>query len=274
MMRTSTYIFVSLALALTLAGAPSRARAADGTVAGSDEATEPLAVPVPAAGAAASTGVFLPFSQSAAVAAQGAYVTSVGGYDSARHTKSFEASAEVRLWGPIAIRGGAVYTGATATLRPSFGARARLLDERRQGVDAGVGIFYRPEGLTEAEGEIETLVAVGRHVGASYLLGNLLYGQDPEGNERDGEIRLAALHPVGSRLLVGFDGRLRFDLGSQQAKLAAHQEPRMDALVGPSATALLGPIALSVQGGGSAVQFPQQSKTYGLFAMCGMGTAF
>jgi hypothetical protein len=273
-MRNSTYIFVAIAIA----GTPSLALAADDPVPGSDQPTEtaePPAISVPAIGAAASTGVFLPFSQSAAVAAQGATVTSLGGYDSARHTKSFESSAEVRLWGPIAIRGGAVYTGAAGKLRPSFGVRARLLDERHRGVDAGVGIFYRPEGLTEAEGEIESLVAVGRHVGATYLLGNLLYGQDPEGNERDGELRLAALYPVvRSRLLVGFDGRLRFDLGSQQARLAAHHEPRMDALVGPSATALLGPIALSVQGGGSAVQFPQQSKTYGLFAMCGMGTSF
>jgi len=76
-----------------------------------------------------------------------------------------------------------------------------------------------------------------------------LRGQDPEGNERVGEVRLALLEPFGACFLVGLDGRLRFDLGSQAAKLAQHNEPTMDAVAGPTILALLGPIAISAQGG-------------------------
>src|SRR5262249_15612237 len=105
-----------------------------------------------------------------------------------------------------------------------------------------------------------------------YLLGNLLYGQDPEGNERDGEVRLAALRPVHSRFLVGVDGRLRFDLGSNAAKLAAHNEPTLDAMLGPSATAVVGPIAVSLQGGASALRL-RTSTAVGMLAGIGIGTS-
>jgi len=222
---------------------------------------------------AATAGAFLPFTQTAALDRQRAYASSVGGYDSARGTGSFEANAEVRLWGPIAVRGGAVYTVSGRQLRPSFGARVQVLHEGQHGVDGAFGVFYRPEGLTEPEGEIESAVSIGRHVGETYLLGNLLYGQDPEGNERDGELRLAALRPIRSRFLGGIDGRMRFDLGSQAARLAAHNEATLDAVLGPSLTALVGPVALSMHAGGSALRLQQQSTAFGAFVMFGLGTA-
>ena len=221
----------------------------------------------------AADGSFLPLTQAASIDRQRAYALGVAGYDTARHTGNFEAATEVRIWGPIAVRGGAVYTNGDRVLRPSFGGRAELLHEGRQGVDGAVGVFYRPEGLTEPEGEIESVLAVGRHAGQTYLLGNLLYGQDAEGSERDGEVRLAALRSVQSRFLVGLDGRLRFDSGIDPAKLAQHNEPTLDAALGPTATALLGPIALSLQGGGSAVRL-RGSTALGMFAGMGIGTAF
>jgi hypothetical protein len=222
---------------------------------------------------AASSGAFLPFSQPAGAEAGRAHALGLAGYDSARRAGSFEAAAEVRLFGPVDLRGGAVYTRADRALRPSFGARIGLLREARHGLDAAFGVFYRPEGLTEPEGEIESVLSLGRHVGRAYLLGNLLYGQDPEGSERDGEVRLAALVTLRSRLVVGLDSRLRFDLGSQAAKLAEHHEPTMDVAAGPTVAMLLGPVAVSLQGGASALRLQQRAAT-GAFAMTGIGTAF
>jgi len=220
----------------------------------------------------ATTGAFQSLSQPAVVDQWRGIALGLAGYDSARGTGTFEALGEVRLWGPIAIRGGAVYVASQDRLRPSVGARLQALREGRHGIDGGFGVFYRPEGLTEPEGEIEGVVSVGKHVGQTYLLGNLLYGQDPEGNERDGEVRFAALRTVGasSRLVVGLDSRVRFDLGSDPAKLAAHQEATFDALLGPSATALVGPVALSLQAGGSMVH-RAQSSSYGAFVLTGVG---
>jgi len=266
-MRAMRILVVTGAVLLV---APPRAWADAGPPEVEGRTAAPLAGPIRAA---SGTGVFLPFSQAAAIEGQRAYAVGLAGYDSARKTGTFEASAEVRLFGPVAVRGGAVYTSGDRALRPSFGARIQLLREGRHGVDSAAGVFYRPEGLTEPEGEIESVLSFGRHAGGAYLLGNLLYGQDPEGNERDGEVRLAALAPFGPRFLGGLDARLRFDLGSDAAKLAQYHEPTLDVALGPTATALLGPVAISLQAGGSAVRL-QQRTSYGVFAMTGVGTVF
>ena len=67
------------------------------------------------------------------------------------------------------------------------------------------------------------------------MLGNLVYGQDPEGNERDGELRFASLYAVG-RWTFGVDSRLRFAIGTQKSAMA-QAEPKFDLLAGPVATA-------------------------------------
>lgn len=217
-------------------------------------------------------GTFLPLSQAPTVEGRRAFVTGLGGHDNARNSASFEALTEVHVWGPFALRGGAVYTNAGRTLKPSFGARVGLLREGRHGVDGAFGVFYKPEGLTEPEGEIEGVVSLGRHLGATYLIGNLAYGQDPEGNERDGEVRVAAIRPVSEIVFVGFDGRTRFDLGSNAAKLAANHEATFDLLAGPLASIVLGPMALSLHGGVSSVRLAGHTST-GAFVLAGLGSA-
>jgi hypothetical protein len=250
-----------LALCVFLDLPAGRARAA---------ATDEGEAPRPKAASSASVGSFLAFTHPAALDTQAAYATGTGGYDSARGSGLYEAAAEVRLWGPLSLRGGAVYTQqGNHRGRPSFGGRLQALHESKNGLDGAVGVFYRPEGLTEAEGELEAVFSAGTHLGATYLVGNLVYGQDPEGNERDGEVRIGALHPVTSRLLLGLDGRLRFDLGTSSAK----REPKLDALVGPAATVLLGPVAFLVHAGASAFRLDAHTA-YGMFVLGGLGTAF
>ena len=104
------------------------------------------------------------------------------------------------------------------------------------------------------------------------MLGNLVYGQDPEGNERDGEVRLASLYAVG-RWAVGVDSRLRFALGTQRSA-AAQAEPRLDLLAGPIATATVGPIAMFAQAGPSAVKLSGRDTAVGVAALGGVGSVF
>jgi hypothetical protein len=256
-MKSTARLF-ALCAVMMMAGAAGAA--------GPDEGTETSR---PATAPAAAAGSFLAFTHPAALDTQSAYATGTAGYDTARKTGLYEAAAEVRLWGPLSLRGGAVYAAGSQQLRPSFGARLQALHESRHGLDGSLGVFYRPEGLTEAEGELEAVASAGAHLAGSYLVGNLVYGQDPEGNERDGELRLAALHPAGSRLLLGVDSRLRFDLGSRASK----PEPKLDAMVGPAATVLLGRVALLVHTGASAFR-ASASTSYGVFLLGGLGTAF
>jgi hypothetical protein len=263
MRNKAAHLFLAAAV-VTAASAPGRARAGD-----QQEGTRPPATVTQRCGA---KGSFLDLTHGASVDGQGAFAAGAAGYDSARGTGLFETTAEVHLWGPLAIRGGAVYTSDDRRLRPSFGARVQALNEARHGIDGAIGVFYRPEGLTEPEGEIEAVLVAGRHLGQTYLLGNLVYGQDPEGRERDGEVRLAALHPVAPRLLLGFDGRLRLDLGSK-SRAGAAAEPTLDAVVGPTATLFVGRVALLLHAGGSALRLSGVTRQ-GIFVLGGLGTAF
>jgi hypothetical protein len=222
--------------------------------------------------AAAAVGSFVALSQRASLVDQQAVALGLGGYDTARAASSFETAAELRVIGPVAVRVGAVYVPSAERMRPSAGAKVQILRASAHRVDAAVGVSYRPEGLTEPEGEIESLVSVGYPLERAYLLANVLYGQDPEGRERDGEVRAAALRLVGNRFVLGVDGRFRFDLGSTPAKLAT--ENVFDLLIGPTAAFATGPVMLLAQGGASLVRRTQEPDALGAFALMGVGGAF
>ena len=221
----------------------------------------------------AGVGALLFLAEAATVDLQQGLAIAFGGYDGAQGAAIFESAAEVRILRAVALRGSAVYSPSRGGMRPSIGAKAQLLEASRHGADGAVGLSYRPEGLTEAEGEIEGVISLGRAFGASTFVGNLVYGQDPEGNERDGEVRLAWLRSIGERLLVGVDSRARFDLGSAPAKLAAHNEATFDMNAGPVATVIIGSVALVAQSGASVRRFAGTTAS-GIFAMAGVGAAF
>ena len=264
-MRSSCGVLLTAALSL----APVAARAAAPESADDGEVGAPRDRLADSANGAA----FAFLAQSAQVDRQRALAVGFGGYDGARRSGLFESAAEVTRFGPFAVRAGAVYSSSSERLRPSVGGKVQLLRSARHGVDGTVGVFYRPEGLTEPEREIERLAALGGAIGRTYLTGNLFYGQDPEGRERDGEVRLSALRSVTTRVLLGIDGRCRFDLGSDPATLAAHGEPTFDALVGPSANVLVGPVALLAEAGAS-VRRLGGATAFGPFAIAGVGTVF
>ena len=223
----------------------------------------------------AEDGQFLPFTLSSRTDSQRAFVTTLGGYDSARQSAILEGTTEVNVWGPIAIRAGAVYTESLGTLKPTFGAHVQLLEQRKHGFDGSVAVFYKPEGLTEGEGEIEAAFTVGRRFGRTGLYGNLVYGQDPDGAERDGEVRMAAMYSLRENVHAGFDTRFRFDLGSSNtAQRIAKLEADYDLVAGPAASYSVGPFALVAQGGASAFKLTNQSLRMGGIGLAGIGAVF
>jgi hypothetical protein len=203
------------------------------------------------------------------VGATAALAVGFGGYDGARSAPIGSATAEVRVWGPFAVRGGAEYSSVRREPRPSIGGRVQLLRQERHGIDGSVSVFYRPEGFTEPEGEIETIVALGRRFDRVAVLANLVYGQDPEGNERDGELRFASLYAAG-RWTFGLDSRLRFAMGTQKRAMA---EPKLDLLAGPVAAAAVGPVAVFAQAGPSLLKLSGTTSA-GMAALAGVGSVF
>jgi len=134
----------------------------------------------------------LPLGLTASRTHMRAAVNAIGGYDGAREAGVMEVEAAVRIFGPLSIHGGGVYVSDEDDVRPSLGAMVQLFeqDRSRLGLDVAFGLTYRPEGLTEPEGEIEAALAVGRKLGSASLVASATYGQDGEGNERDGELAL------------------------------------------------------------------------------------
>jgi hypothetical protein len=212
-------------------------------------ADAPAETPTSAAVSSAEAGMLLPFSISPRTDSQRGLARALGGYDSARRRAQFEVVADVTVIGPVAVRLGALYGQQRDTFRPTLGLRVQALSQERQGIDLGVGAFYKPEGFTEPEGEIEVMVMVARRFGRVAAFANIVYGQDPEGNERDGELRLAALYAVTTPLQVGLDARLRFDLGGEEEKRREEGEAEYDVLVGPSASYAFGAVAAIAQAG-------------------------
>jgi hypothetical protein len=259
----------AFALAATRASADPATPTVDRDVA---DSTPPVA-PLPAVEQAASEGQLLPFTLTPRVGSAFAVVAGYGGYDSARGAV-MESHAEVRVFGPVALRVGTELGDTSGQVRPSVGARLQFLSERRHGVDGAVSVSYRAEGFTEAEGEIETVLAFGRAFGRALVVGNVAYGQDPEGRERDGEARVAVLGAIARRLRLGVDGRWRFDLGSDTAKLRASNEPTTDLDVGPVVAVSLGPVALTGHAGASLVRRVDGVTRMGAVALAGLGTAF
>jgi hypothetical protein len=234
------------------------------------EIEQPIAPP-PEIATAVRDGALLASTLTPRVGATAAIALGFAGYDGARSAPIGSATAEVRVWGPFAIRGGAEYSSDRKEMRPSIGGRVQLLHQERQGVDGSLSVFYRPEGFTEPEGEIETFVSLGRRFDRLAVLGNLVYGQDPEGNERDGELRFASLYAMG-RWTVGVDSRFRFAIGTQKSAMA-QSEPKFDLMAGPVAAATVGPVAFFAQAGPSVLK-ETNTTTAGVAALAGVGSVF
>lgn len=205
----------------------------------------------------ARAGMFLPLTEPARTDTQTAFATALGGYDSAHGAGRLEGRAEVTVYGPLAVRVGALYTARPDQVRPTVGARVQALSQASgQGVDMSLGLFYKPEGFTEAEGELEAVVALAHEIDRLGMFLNLVYGQDPEGRERDGEVRAAALYNLTGPLQVGLDTRLRFDLGTEADKLADEGGAELDLVAGPLLSYAFDQLALGLQAGLSVVQMP------------------
>jgi hypothetical protein len=205
----------------------------------------------------ARAGMFLPLTEAPRTDAARAFATVLGGYDGGPDSALLEGRAELTVYGPIAIRIGTLYTQHPERLRPSAGARVQALNQQGQGIDMSIGAFYKPEGFTEGEGELEAVLAFGRTFDRIGLIGDLVYGQDPEGRERDGELRLAGLYMPSMRVQLGLDSRVRVDLGTEADKLEEEGGAEYDLHAGPTFSYALDQIAFGALAGVSVLGTPK-----------------
>jgi len=222
---------------------------------------------------AVAAGSYLPLSLAPDVAANSALGGAQTGYDGARNQATLRSFAQATVYGPLALRLG-VASSSAGRLAPSAGARVQLLNQRDYGFSLAASIFYKAEGFTELEGEIESVLSAARRFDDWLLLTSIAYGQDPEGHERDAELTLACMLQLSRFAHVGLEARGRLDLGSRRDTLRAAAEPVSDFQAGPVLSLALGPLAVSAQAGVSGLRDVDQTSRVGFIAGGGLGSAF
>lgn len=198
-----------------------------------------------------------------------------GGYDGGTDAGVMKVSGDVKVIGPLDARLGLTYTpnlpNTEAQAQPHFGARLRLLAEHTQGIDLSTLLLYRMERFTDDEGLVQGVVALGKHWGRVGLFGNAAYGQDPEGDDREGELALAMLYRASAPLQLGLESHLRVDLFSDDPKRAVRNDSNLELTAGPVAHVSLGPIAVLAQVGVHAIELDRVRT--GVIALGGIAYA-
>jgi len=222
---------------------------------------------------AMTDGAFLPLSMHTGNASHGSAMVAWGGYTSDRDRAILDARAEVALLPWLVLQARTATDPESTGVRPSVGLRLRLIGESGARPGIALGAFYKTEGFTEPEGEMEGLLAFSAHLGRLGLLANLVYGQDADGRERDGEVGAAVTIGLGQRWLLGLDSRARLNLAPNAAAQPGKQPlPHFDLVAGPLAMCRLGPAFLAAQAGIAMIELAGLRS--GVFVMVGFGAAF
>lgn len=175
-------------------------------------------------------------------AAPGLGASVQGGWGGAHAQAVGAVSAEALLAERVTVRAGVAYDVGKA--RPTASVSYTVLDPYRHEIGILAGVAYKPEGLTQAEGEVETTVALSRRVGRGLASASVTYGQDPDFKHHDGELAIAMVEPVLARSALGGVARARSGLGSS-TELGAN----WDGLAGVVGRTQVGPYTFTAIGG-------------------------
>ncbi len=199
-----------------------------------------------------------------ATSAGNGFVAVSSNFDGARSAMRVSALGEVNLGWRVraAVRLLDVFSD---TPRPGVGAGIRWLDGD---LTSTAYLFYKTEGFTQREGEVEALLSFERSFGAVRANANLTYGQDPEGNERDGEVALVGHVEPRAGWFVGGTARYRDALGTTKEPILR------DGFIGPTSTLSLGSFAVSLNAGISMVQPQMGARKFGPATTLSLGAAF
>jgi hypothetical protein len=218
---------------------------------------------------------FLPGTASAVVGRSASVTNAWGGFDGAARSAVASVTTELRVFDRVSLDAGFSY-GATSApdtgLRPQLGARVQFLDQARAGVDASAAFLFREDRFTSEDGLFQGSLAIGRSFGATSAVVNVVYGQDGEGDDHEGEVRLAALRRVRGGLHLGAEGRYMHSLASTDPHRAALGTPSMEAMAAALAAYTTGPWAFVLEGGVGSRRTTDLET--GLVALAGVGTAF
>jgi hypothetical protein len=156
-----------------------------------------------------------------------ASVTTEAGYDGAQQRAEATGLLEATIINRIAVFAAVTYGEETPGVsRPALGAAVQLVDPRTFPVGARLGIAYKPEGFSEPEGEIETVLNLSHMFDRDVARVFAAYGRDPDGHESDVELAAGYLHRLATNWVVGATSRYRYAIALKDAG------PRWDLVAG------------------------------------------
>jgi hypothetical protein len=198
-----------------------------------------------------------------------------GGYDAAKAAPTFIASAELRPLSRLALRAEVVSPPTSSSLgpQPRFELRWGLTTQEAWGVDSSIGLAYRRDKITQDNGIVQAVAAIGRTFGRVTAVANLAYGQDDEGDDRVSDLRLATLVRVRDRFVVGAAGSASTGWGSTDPRRAARGEVNYELQLGPICSVSIGGWLAMAQAGVEDVDSTAGRRT-GAFALAGAGSVF
>ena len=225
---------------------------------------------VPRSFPSASVGAFSPWAMSARSDTQSGLIRFQGGFDGGRRDPLFEQLAEGRLIGRLSLRAGFSWFDDGAG--PSIGLKLDTLRQESHGIDLALATIFESQGFNRVPA-IAFEVSVARRLGDLTLLTALAYSQGLKRGERSAAVHLSARHPVGRRLHIGLDSRVRLDLEPDPTQPA--DETEWDLVAGPTAVLSLGPFAFTATAGLSAAKlWARDTAQVGALLLIGVGTTF
>jgi hypothetical protein len=239
---------------------------------------EPVEAPAPRAGVDQELTRIIPGTLGASVGRSTVVASSFGGYDSAAKAPIASLYTEVKVVPRLVLLAGAAWAVPNALgqgggeMRPQLGARVQLLNQAKFGVDMAAGFMFREDKFGAEDGLFQGSLSFGRRFDRVSTVMNVVYGQDGEGDDHEGEVHLAVLADVAQHFHVGVDSRATRALASTDPRRAQLGTPTGTLIAGPLAAFTYGPIAIMTEVGMSEVWVA--SLKSGVVAMGGLGTAF
>lgn len=220
----------------------------------------------------------LPDAMAAETGRASAVALAWGGYDDGMHAPVAVFRSEIRLMSRLVLMAGAGYSVPNAlgqgggSFRPEIGGRVQILDQGESYLNLSAGLLFREDRFGAEDGMFQGIVAASRRVGRTSVLVNVVYSQDGEGDDHEGEARLAVIRDLGAHLHLGLDGRGSHSLASTDPKRTIVGTPVGQAFAGPLAAVTFGPIALLAEAGLDSVWTTRRQT--GLLTAAGLAAMF
>lgn len=187
-----------------------------------------------------------------------------GGWNGGDRRAVVSAAVEATLLPRLSLLTNATYGGLTDHARPAIGAAYQLLDPRTSSIGARLSLSYKPEGFTEPEGELESVLILSHQIPGGMVRGMLAYGQDPERNESDVEGGASLVQRVSPDLVIGGTFRYRRGLVIKTG------EPSWDALGGVLGGMAIGRARVELMVGADGIKY--SSAQWGIVGLVSIGT--